>query len=141
MELSEAIEELIEMARTLPAPDGRRRALQDDMIAAELATLRAEAAALRSMTLLSISRGLRETVPGPHGNIVALYFAELSRRVHATAIELLGPAPAARVAGRRNWVMDYLECFKWGIGGGTLEIRRNAIGERVLHLPKGRAPR
>ncbi len=135
MELSEKVEALIELAGALPAPDGRRRAIDDDMIAAELATLRAEAAALRSMTMLTVSRGLREAVPGAEGNIVALYFAEFSRRLHTTALELLGPA-AEWTPGGHDWVTDYLECFRWGIGGGTVEIRRNAIGERLLHLPK-----
>jgi alkylation response protein AidB-like acyl-CoA dehydrogenase len=135
MELHEKVEELIGLAHDLPAPDGRRRAIEDDAIRAELATLRAEAAALRSLTALTISRGMREAVPGAHGNIVALYFAELARKVHGQALELLG-GQAQVTPGDKDWVTEYLESFRWSIGGGTLEIRRNAIGERVLGLPK-----
>jgi alkylation response protein AidB-like acyl-CoA dehydrogenase len=36
-----------------------------------------------------------------------------------------------------EWPIEYLECFKWAIGGGTTEIRRNVVAERLLGLPKG----
>jgi alkylation response protein AidB-like acyl-CoA dehydrogenase len=74
-------------------------------------------------------------VPGAEGNIVALYFGELTRRVNAAAFDLLGPHSLERAG--YNYPAHFLECFKWAIGGGTSEIRRNTIGERVLGLPKG----
>jgi alkylation response protein AidB-like acyl-CoA dehydrogenase len=137
IELSKTVDRLVEIAGELPRPGRRQgRAIDDDAIAANLATLRAEVAGLRSMTAASISRGMREAVPGAEGNIVALYFGELTRRVHAFALELLGPAGIER-SGDRDWPLHFLESFKWAIGGGTSEIRRNTIGERVLNLPKG----
>ena len=42
------------------------------------------------MTYLSVSRGLVQEVPGPEGNVIALYYAELSKKVYALAVELLG---------------------------------------------------
>jgi alkylation response protein AidB-like acyl-CoA dehydrogenase len=137
IELSHVVERLVQIAREIPAQDGRRRAIDDDAIAAELATLRAEVAALRSMTALTISRGMRQAVPGPEGNLVALQFGELTRRVHLFALELLGPHGLERDSEFGDWPLEFLECFKWAIGGGTTEIRRNAIGERLLGLPKG----
>ena len=133
IELAKVVDRLIEEARRLP--DGL-----DEAAAAELAQLKCEVMALRSLTAASVSRGMRETVPGPEGNIVALYFGELSRRVNGYAFDLLGPS-AIEQAGAHNWPLHYLECFKWAIGGGTSEIRRNAIGERLLGLPKGPAAR
>ena len=136
IELSRKVDELIEAAKSLPAADRRRRAIDDDAVVVELATLRAEVAALRSLTVAQVSRGIRETVPGAQGNIVALHFGELSRRVHAYAIDLFGPYGLER-ASAHDWPLHYLESYKWAIGGGTSEIRRNAIGERLLGLPKG----
>ena len=140
VELSRTVERLVDVARTIPAADGRRRAIDDDAVAARLATLRAEVAALRSMTALTISRNMRDAVPGPEGNLVALQFGELIRDVLGFAIELLGPHGLERPGAFGDWALEYLECYKWAIGGGTTEIRRNAIGERLLGLPKGPRP-
>lgn len=137
IELSRTVEKLVEIARRIDAPDGRRKAIADDAIAGELATLRAEVAALRSMTALSISRNMRSAIPGPEGNLVALQFGELIRRVMAFGLQLLGPYGLERHNEFGEWPMEYMECFKWAIGGGTTEIRRNAIGERLLGLPRG----
>ena len=137
IELSRTVEKLVAIAREIDAPDGRRKAIDDDAIAVELANLRAEVAALRSMTALSISRNMRQAVPGPEGNLVALQIGELIRRVMGFALKLLGPRGLERDNEFGEWPLEFLECYKWAIGGGTTEIRRNAIGERVLGLPRG----
>lgn len=128
IELANAVERLIAAARAMPGG-------MDEAVAADLARLKSEVMALRSLTVAQVSRGLHEQVPGAEGNIVALYFGELSRRVHGYAFDLLGAAALER--GGHDWPLAYLECFKWAIGGGTSEVRRNAIGERLLGLPKG----
>ena len=65
VQLQRTGEELIVLAPETLGADRRRPAIQDDAIAAELATPRAEVAAMRAMTYATISRGLREDVPGP----------------------------------------------------------------------------
>ena len=136
IELANGVERLIEVARESTDPETNRALIEDDAIAAKLAGLRAEVMALRSLTVASVSRGMREEVPGAEGNIPALYFGELTRRVNGAALEILGPSALVRDGGH-NWPLHYLESFKWAIGGGTSEIRRNVIGERVLELPRG----
>ena len=132
MELTRTVEELIEVAKDIYG------AKMDEAFGARLATLRAEVAALRSLSALSLSRAARDTTPGAEGNIVALYFGELIRRVYHTALEVLGPRGLEHDTPNVEWAYEYLDVYKWGIGGGTLEIRRNAIGERVLGLPKSK---
>ncbi len=131
MELSRKVDELIETAKSLGKSGG------DDLeiTRAELAQLKAEAAALRSLTAAQVARGATQAVPGPEGNIVALYYGELTRRVHAATVEILGAAGLLRTADH-NLPVEYLESFKWAIGGGTSEIRRNVIAERILGMPK-----
>jgi alkylation response protein AidB-like acyl-CoA dehydrogenase len=137
IELSRTMETLVRIAGEIDAPDGSGRAISDDAISGELAALRAEVAALRSMSAMTISRNMHEPVPGPHGHRVALHFGELTRRVHLFALRLLGPLSLERETSFGEWPLEFLECYKWAIGGGTTEIRRNTIGERLLGLPKG----
>jgi alkylation response protein AidB-like acyl-CoA dehydrogenase len=136
IELANTVERLVETTREMTDPATGQPLLADEAVASRIAGLRAEVMALRSLTAASVSRGMREEVPGAEGNIPALYFGELTRRVNGVVLELLGPAALAR-EGAHNLPKAYLESFKWAIGGGTSEIRRNTIGERVLGLPKG----
>jgi alkylation response protein AidB-like acyl-CoA dehydrogenase len=41
------------------------------------------------------------------------------------------------VVGMHGWGHDYLDAFSETIAGGSAEIQRNIIAERVLGLPKG----
>ena len=74
------------------------------------------------------------------GPIVRLYHAELLQRVYSLGMELLGwqglAVPAAEFD--RSWCRNYLDSYASTIVGGTADIQRNIIGERVLGLPKDR---
>lgn len=135
--LAATLEKLFALAHEIEGPDGRRAAIADDAVAEQFMRLRAEVAALRAMTHLSVSRGARQAVPGPEGNIIALHYAELSKRVYAFAVELLGNEGLERRDEGPDWLTDYLDAFKNTIAGGTSEIRRNVIAERYLGLPRG----
>lgn len=138
VELAATVERLIDEARTRTGPDGRRPAIQDDELARRLATARAEVAALRSMTIAGISRNARTEVPGPEGSMIRLFHGELHKRVYQLALDVIGP-DALRltpVDGDGVWTGPYLQSFAYTIGGGTTDIQRNIIGERVLGLPR-----
>jgi alkylation response protein AidB-like acyl-CoA dehydrogenase len=131
------IEHLIEVARTRRGRNGKPL-IDDDEIARDLATLRAESAALRSMTYAGVSRNLRTSEPGPEGSMIKLYWAELNQRVTRLAFDMLGPDVLRLGLFDKfpNWHVDYLIGYSMTIGGGTSEIMRNIIGERVLGLPR-----
>lgn len=129
--LASTVDKLLAVAR-------ESSALEDGATAESMATLRAEVAALRAMTYLSVSRGRTQDVPGPEGNIIALYYAELSKKVYALAMELVGPDGSVGLGAGRDWHTEYLDAFKNTIAGGSSQIRLNVIGERVLGLPRGR---
>jgi alkylation response protein AidB-like acyl-CoA dehydrogenase len=138
VELAATVERLIEEARTRVGPDGRRPAIADEELARRLATARAEVAALRAMTITGISRNARTGVPGPEGSIVRLFHGELHQRVYQLALDVIG-ADALRltpVDGEGVWTGPYLQSFAYTIGGGTTDIQRNIVGERVLGLPR-----
>ena len=101
--------------------------------AGAFALLRAEAAALRALTYRTLFK--QEATPFD-GSMVRLFFAELSQRIYRLAMDLLGPLNAEAVQPD-EWVYSYLEAFSETIAGGTAEIQRNIIGERILGLPRG----
>lgn len=131
------VDQLVDLARA--RCDGRGRPLlDDDAFAADLARARAEAAAMYSMTMAVISQANDGGSPGAEGSMVRLYHSELRQRFERLRSRILGvegllirgtdpdPSPAA----------SYLDSFKVTIGGGTKEVQRNIIGERVLGLPR-----
>jgi alkylation response protein AidB-like acyl-CoA dehydrogenase len=135
--LSDTVEKLISLARERTGPDGRRPAIADDELAGRLATARAEVAALRAMTYAGICRNLRADTPGPEGSMLKLYWADIAQRVARLAMDILGP-DGVRANGDEpaGWSANYLRSFAASIGGGTSEIQRNIIGDRVLGLPR-----
>jgi alkylation response protein AidB-like acyl-CoA dehydrogenase len=137
VQLSAIVEDLVEEARTRTGPDGRRPAIADDEVARRLAAARAECAALRAITYLGVSRNRRQPQPGPEGSMLKLLFSEVEQRVYRLAMDILDPVDASGDDGDgRRWHADYLQAFSTPIAGGTSEIQRNIIGERVLGLPR-----
>ena len=77
--------------------------------------------------------------PGPEGSIAKLNAALLGRRVSDVAIELAGPAGQAWEPTDEDgdqWAATVISTPAMAIAGGTNEVQRNIIGERVLGLPK-----
>jgi alkylation response protein AidB-like acyl-CoA dehydrogenase len=101
----------------------------------KLARLRAEGASIRATTY-RFALNSENTVPDAGGSIIRLAFAEFAQRVTAAAVDLYG-IDAPEVVGMHGWGHDYLDAFSETIAGGSAEIQRNIIAERVLGLPKG----
>ena len=82
----------------------------------------------------------RTGMPGPEASMIRLFFSELVQRIDVLAMEILGSSAvtgfAADGAPHDEWAERYLTGLSQTIGGGTKEIQRNIIGERVLGLPR-----
>jgi len=70
-----------------------------------------------------------------------LVYSELAQRTAEFACEVLGPDATLWLGDpcapdRAEWPRAFLNSFGVTIGGGTSEIQRNILGERVLGLPK-----
>ena len=105
------------------------------LMRARIAQLRAEGASVRAMTY-RLALDSDQSAPDSSGSFARLAFAEFSQRVHATALDLCG-IEAPEATGPHGIGHDYLDAFSETIAGGTSEIQRNIIGERVLGLPRG----
>lgn len=91
--------------------------------------------------LRTLSRVANGREPGPEASALKLYWSEMSKRFHDTAMDVLGPAaPLWRGAddnpGDGRWQRSWLYYHASSIMGGTNEIQRNIVGERVLGLPR-----
>ena len=60
----------------------------------------------------------------------------MNQRLTQTAMEILGDATQLQSFGDGQWSYNYLRSRANTIEGGTSEIQRNIIAERVLGLPK-----
>jgi alkylation response protein AidB-like acyl-CoA dehydrogenase len=60
----------------------------------------------------------------------------LSRRLHETAAVLRGADAMLSGGDDDPWGTLLLASRGWTIGGGTTEIQRNMLAERILGLPK-----
>ena len=75
--------------------------------------------------------------PGPEGSIAKLAGALLSRRTSDLAISIAGAGGQAWEDPKQSrWAQLVLSTPASRIAGGTDEVQRNIIGERVLALPK-----
>ena len=134
VQLSSTVERLVEMARERTGPNGRPL-LDDEEIARSLARARADVAALRALTYAGISRNARSESPGPEGSMMKLQYADLGKRIHRLAVDIVGASSIA-LDQDSYWTDRFLLSFGESIGGGTSEIQRNIIAERVLGLPR-----
>lgn len=108
-----------------------------------------EAEVLR-LTNLRASQARRAGTPGPEGSIAKLMFAEVNQRIYELCVDLLGAG--ALVGDDYDYSMKrssglglvgppgsarkmFLRSRANSIEGGTSEIQRNILGERVLGLP------
>ena len=77
--------------------------------------------------------------PGPGGSLGKLLGSNISWRYRAIAQNIAGPASVAWESSAptgSHLNKQVLNSFQNGIAGGTDEIQRNIIGERVLGLPR-----
>ncbi|HEY8526390.1 MAG TPA: acyl-CoA dehydrogenase family protein [Acidimicrobiales bacterium] len=106
-----------------------------------------EAEVLR-LTNIRASQNRKAGNPGPEGSIAKLAFAEVNMRIYELCIDLLGPSALVDYdyEMRRSDLLGlvgppgsartmFLRSRANSIEGGTSEIQRNIIGERVLGLP------
>jgi alkylation response protein AidB-like acyl-CoA dehydrogenase len=111
--LQRVIEELAAKCIDDPVSARRVRDLGDDVLAA------------RALLYKSVSEQENGSEPGPAASALKLIATELNHAVQKVAM-LMG----------RGDSESYFESFGLRIGGGTSEIQRNIIAERVLGLPR-----
>lgn len=99
-----------------------------------IGALIADEHAMHLLGLRRDARALANAERGNEGNVAKLLSAEHAQRVSELAVEFHGAAVAVGDAPRVTFEYLFDRCLT--IGGGTSEISRNVIAERLLGLPR-----
>ena len=90
-------------------------------------------------TLSRLGRGIE---PGPETSWVKLAWSDMTQRLSAVGLDLCGEAAplwrgAHDVPGDGKWQRQWLWSGAASIAGGTSEVQRNIVSERILGMPRG----
>ena len=135
-----ALDGLIDMARRVEKHG--RTLTQDPVLRQKIAQLWIDTESLKYTGARAITKLLRGEMPGPEASAGKMMWVETHQRLQELAMELQGPY--SQLVGGSDaaidggiWQYTFLRSRANSIEGGTTEIQRNIIGERVLGLPKG----
>ena len=110
-----------------------RGVLDDPEVSDALAQAFVELRVLRLHNWRTLSRLDRGAEPGPESSYVKLTWTDMTQHLSDAALTVLGPDAPLTGKWQRQWLWSKAA----SIAGGTSEIQRTIIGERILGLPRG----
>ena len=122
--------------------DARRLGkLNDPRVREQLAWAHSNVEIMRYSGLLMLNALAAGRDPGPGGaaSVTKIRWSEYERRLGEIALDILGPEALVTAGDDYTlapWQQTFLQTRTHTIWGGTAEIQRNIIAERVLGLPK-----
>jgi alkylation response protein AidB-like acyl-CoA dehydrogenase len=126
-----ALRELMEQAKSSPFNGGP--ASQDPIIRQRLAQLYIEAEVLRLNAYRGLTAQMKYGVPGPEGSLGKWHWSEVNQSLTELAMDIAGPRAQLDDG---EWTYRFLRARANSIEGGTTEILKNIVAERVLGLPR-----
>ena len=119
-----------------------RPLIEDARIRERLAQSYTDIQLMRLANLRYITRYVRGEAPGAETSIMKLYWASTEQGLCDLAMSLAGPEALAmpgspRAFAHDDWITKYLMSRVSTVYGGTLDIQRNIIAERIFGLPRG----
>ena len=135
-----ALDGLIELARRMEKVRGG--VTTHPVTRQKIAQLWIDTECLKYTGARAITRLLRGEQPGPEASTGKMGWVETHQRLQELAMEIQGPY--SQLMKGTDWAIEgglwqhsFLRSRANSIEGGTTEIQKNIIGERVLGLPKG----
>jgi alkylation response protein AidB-like acyl-CoA dehydrogenase len=119
----------------------QRGVLDDVEVADALAQSFVELRVLRLHNWRTLSRLTRGIEPGPESSVTKLAWTDMTQGLSARALDVVGAAAplwwgAAENPGAGFWQRQFLWSKAASIAGGTSEVQRTIIGDRILGLPR-----
>jgi alkylation response protein AidB-like acyl-CoA dehydrogenase len=112
----------------------RERGLDEDpLVRQRIAALQTGIEAMRLGALRALTETMKTGVPGPEGSLSKWQWADYNQGLTELGNEVLGPE-GMRVG--TDWSYRFLRARANSIEGGTTEVLKNIIAERVLGLPR-----
>ncbi len=112
-----------------------RGLLDDPVIADRLGELLLKSEALRLTAYRGLTAIEKYGQPGPEGSLTKWMWSDTNQQLTEFAADVLGPV-ALQAGGR--WAYELLRARGNSIEGGTTEVLKNIVAERVLGLPRAR---
>jgi alkylation response protein AidB-like acyl-CoA dehydrogenase len=119
----------------LIAVAGDRGLLDDPIVADRLGELHLKTEVLRLTAYRGLTAIEKYGQPGPEGSLTKWMWSQTNQELTQLAADLLGPE--ALTVGN-PWAYELLRARGNSIEGGTTEVLKNIVAERVLGLPKAR---
>ncbi|NNL68279.1 MAG: acyl-CoA dehydrogenase, partial [Myxococcales bacterium] len=137
-QLQECLRDLVGVAKRVTRHGAA--AWDDRALRREVGHLQAELDSLWAMMKLMVSETAQTGAPGLGASALKLYYTDLYQRVSEVAMRALGRASLSRedVGGlpARASLTRMLNSLSLTIAGGTSQVQRNIIAERILELPR-----
>jgi alkylation response protein AidB-like acyl-CoA dehydrogenase len=115
-------------------------ASEDPVVRDRLAQLFIESEIFRVTNLRGLTKIMKNGVPGPEGSLGKWHWAEINQHLMELAMEIEGPygqfADGSEYSLGGDWQYQFLRTRANSIEGGTTDILKNIVAERVLGLPK-----
>jgi alkylation response protein AidB-like acyl-CoA dehydrogenase len=112
-----------------------RGLLDDPVVAQRLGELHLKAEVLRLTAYRGLTAIEKYGQPGPEGSLTKWMWSQTNQELTQLAADLIGPE--ALTVGS-PWAYELLRARGNSIEGGTTEVLKNIVAERVLGLPKAR---
>jgi alkylation response protein AidB-like acyl-CoA dehydrogenase len=121
-----ALGELMELAR-------ERGVADDPIVRQRIGQLYVEAESLRLNSWRGLTQIMKKGQPGPEGSLPKWQWAEINQALTELSMDIRGEEGPA---SESEWTYRFLRARGNSIEGGTTEILKNVVAERVLGLPK-----
>src|SRR5256886_8434673 len=127
--LRKKIRALLDVARSTPI--GGRAASQDPVLRQRLASVFVEGELLKLLSERALSAAILGREMGPESSLAKLVWSQTGQHLAEVAADVLGP-----VAADGPWARDLVYSRSLTIAGGTTQVNKNIIAQRILGLPR-----